>query len=269
MKSFFYHKRLCLTILLVFSAAVQILAGVADGISHNGCLNSSDSCEFRFMTYNIRVGKGIDQVKDLERIAAVIIREKPDVVALQEVDSVTSRTGGVDQIRELRRMTGMHGVFASALEFDGGKYGVGILSREEPLSFKRVPLPGREEPRVLLIVEFSDFVAMSTHFSLTEEDRIASAEILNREAMLLDKPLLVGGDFNSEPQSKPVRVLGKIFTLLSDDTQPTFPADQPKVCIDYVFAKRSEYYSFKILNQIVVPESIASDHRPVLVTLKK
>ncbi len=229
---------------------------------------NSDSWKLRFMTYNIRVGKGMDQVKDLERIAAVIIRERPDVVALQEVDSVTSRTGGVDQIRELGRMTGMYGVFAAALEFGGGKYGVGILSREEPLSIKSVPLPGREEPRVLLIAEFRNYVAMSTHFSLTEEDRVASAEILNREAMLFDKPLLLGGDFNAEPQSEPVRVLGITFTLLSDDTQPTFPADEPKVCIDYVFAKRSESYSFKVLNSTVIPESIASDHRPVSLSLR-
>jgi endonuclease/exonuclease/phosphatase family metal-dependent hydrolase len=228
-----------------------------------------DSGEFRFMTYNIRVGKGMDKVNNLHRIADVINREKPDVASLQEVDSVTLRTGSVDQIRELGSMTGMHAVFASALDFDGGKYGVGILSREEPLSVKRIPLSGREEPRVLLIVEFSDYVAVSTHFSLTEEDRIASAEILSREAILIDKPVLVGGDFNAEPQSEPVRALCKIFTMLSDDTLPTFPADKPEICIDYVFAKKSDKLDFKVLSRTVIPENIASDHRPVLVVLKK
>lgn len=224
--------------------------------------------KLRFMTYNIRTGKGVDRVIDLERIAGVINREKPDVVALQEVDSVTSRTGGTDQTRELGRMTGMFSVFASALDFSGGKYGVGILSEEKPVSVKKVPLPGREEPRVLLIAEFSDYVIISTHFSLTEEDRILSAEILNREAMLIGKPVLAGGDFNSEPHSEPIKVLSKFFEVLSGDAVPTFPADKPEVCIDYILGKKGDNYKYTIVRKEVVPEGSASDHRPVLVTIK-
>ena len=49
----------------------------------------------KFMSYNIRNGRGADDVQDLGRIAEVIGRVAPDVVALQEVDSVTGRMNGI------------------------------------------------------------------------------------------------------------------------------------------------------------------------------
>ena len=52
----------------------------------------------RVLTYNIHHGEGMDGKIDLERIAAVIKRLEPDVVALQEVDVKTTRSQGVDQV---------------------------------------------------------------------------------------------------------------------------------------------------------------------------
>ena len=231
----------------------------------------ADSAKIGIMSYNIRVGKGMDQVNDLQRIADVINRERPDFVALQEVDSVTVRTGGVNQIEELGRLTGLRASFAPAMTFSGGKYGVGILSREEPISVRRVPLPGREEPRVLLIVEFRNFIVASTHFSLTEADRIASAEIIIAEARQIaedwqiDKPMFIAGDLNALPESATIRLLEQHFTLLSDKSAPTFPADRPDRCIDYIFGKFPAHLKFHITHRRVIPEAMASDHRPVMV----
>lgn len=223
---------------------------------------SVKSDTLRVMAYNIRVGKGMDLVNDLERTAGVIGEQRPDVVMLQEVDSVTSRTGRVDQAQELGRLTGMHAVFASAIRHAGGKYGVALLSREPPLSVKRVPLPGREEERALLFVEFEEFIAASTHFSLTEEDRVESARIIIREAALCGKPLLVGGDFNAHPGTEPLEVLLRELELLSDGVSPTFPADNPDRCIDYIFGSAGV---FRVVHSEVVEEPVTSDHRPVVV----
>lgn len=71
---------------------------------------------------------------DFDRIAEVINREHPDVVALQEVDSVTQRIGGCDLLGELGKLTGMQQVYAPAISFDGGKYGIGLLCRKKPLA---------------------------------------------------------------------------------------------------------------------------------------
>ena len=127
----------------------------------------------KFMSYNIRNGRGADDVQDLGRIAEVIGRVAPDVVALQEVDSVTGRMNGRFIPEELGRMTGMHARFCRAIDYDGGGYGIGLLSRAEPLSVRRIPLPGREEARVLLMAEFPGYVVCVTHLSLSPEDQRA------------------------------------------------------------------------------------------------
>lgn len=214
----------------------------------------------RVMAYNIRVGKGMDLVSDLGRTAGVILASGAQVVMLQEVDSVTNRTGRMDQALELGRLTGMHALFASAIDHAGGKYGVALLSKEKPLSVKRVPLPGREEGRVLLIAEFDNFVAASTHFSLTQQDRVASAKIIIEEVARYNKPVLVGGDFNAQPGSETIELLNKNFKMLSDGVTFTFPANEPDRCIDYIFGR-----GFRAVRSQVVEEPVASDHRPLVV----
>jgi len=81
------------------------------------------------MTYNIHHGRGADGEINLERIAEVITRAKPDLVALQEVDVKTRRSGGVDQAAKLGELTGMSHFFAEAMPFQGGGYGNAVLSR--------------------------------------------------------------------------------------------------------------------------------------------
>src|SRR5688500_20391535 len=83
----------------------------------------------RVMTYNIHVGVGMDKKLDLQRIADVINRERPDLVGLQEVDRNVKRTEGKDEIDELTAMTRMHFAFAPNLDYQGGKYGAAILPR--------------------------------------------------------------------------------------------------------------------------------------------
>ncbi|MDQ2921480.1 MAG: endonuclease/exonuclease/phosphatase family protein, partial [Acidobacteriota bacterium] len=90
---------------------------------------SSSKKTLRVMTYNIHVGVGMDKKLDLQRIADVINREHPDLVGLQEVDRGVKRTEGKDEIAELAKMTTMDYAFAHNLDYQGGQYGVAILSR--------------------------------------------------------------------------------------------------------------------------------------------
>ena len=112
----------------------------------------------RIMSYNIRNGRGMDDVADFRRTAAVINKVCPDVVAVQEIDSVTGRSGGKDVLREIAGLTLMHHMYAPAIDYDGGKYGIGMLSKEKPLGYRYLPLPGREEARALLVVEFEKYI---------------------------------------------------------------------------------------------------------------
>lgn len=222
----------------------------------------------RIMSYNIRNGKGMDNVTNLDRIVRAINRWSPDVVALQEVDSVTGRSGGVDVARVIAQETLMHTTYAPAIDYDGGKYGVAMLSKEKPLSHRYLPLPGREESRVLLFVEFERYIYCCTHLSLTEEDRELSLPIIREVAASAGKPLFLAGDFNAAPDSRFIKELSGDFRLISNPSKLTFPASEPNVCLDYITAYVANGEHFSSLSTWVPEEAVASDHRPVVADVR-
>jgi endonuclease/exonuclease/phosphatase family metal-dependent hydrolase len=219
--------------------------------------------QVQVMSYNVRHCAGMDMVLDYDRTAAVISKQQPDVVALQELDSVTGRSGHRYQLAELASRTQYHSIFGSAIDYDGGKYGVGMLTRESPISVKCIPLPG-EEPRVLLVVELKDYVIACTHLDLEEEQRLASVPLIVAEAQRWQKPFILAGDWNDSLDSPLMQEMKKHFTILSGD-EPTFPADEPQECIDYVASFKGR--SVMVLKSSVIDEPEASDHRPLVVSV--
>jgi endonuclease/exonuclease/phosphatase family metal-dependent hydrolase len=232
------------------------------------CRQSQKENTIRVMTYNVRNGRGLDDITDYRRIANVITGLAPDVVALQELDSVTNRSGQTDVLLRLSELTQMHPTYGASIFFDGGKYGIGILSKQEPLSWKRIPLPGREELRSLLIVELQDYIFCCTHFSLTEEDCIASAPLIEEALKAYRKPVVLAGDINATPDSPALEVFHKNWKILSDPAQHTFPADKPTETIDYIFGYLPEEFSYSTQQTQVVNEPKASDHRPVFADIR-
>lgn len=231
--------------------------------------NSDDRSRnsLRIMTYNIRSGHGMDEQFNLQNTANVISRVSPDVVALQEIDSVTERTGKIDLLHELADMTLMHHTFAPAIDFQGGKYGIGILSKEKPVRYHYISLPGREEKRALLVVEFEHYIFCCTHLTLTDEDRMASLSIIEQEASTAGKPFFIAGDMNSHPDSPFIQGLKKSFTVLNDIRIPTYPADKPNETIDYIAVRRADSVSVCNISRQVLNEPTASDHRPIVVNV--
>ncbi|WP_165020773.1 MULTISPECIES: endonuclease/exonuclease/phosphatase family protein [unclassified Dysgonomonas] len=217
------------------------------------------------MSYNIRNGLGMDQTTDLHRIADVINHVLPNVVVLQEVDSVTGRNNKF-VLEELGALTDMYYVYAPAIKFDGGKYGIGLLSGDLPQEFTSVSLPGREEERVLLIAEFEKYVVFCTHLSLTPEDQLASIPIIKEEMAKIEsgKPIFFAGDLNALPESETISALKSDFSILGDTKTCTFPADKPVQCLDYIMVAPNDNV-VKQKFSFVYDEPIASDHRPVVV----
>ncbi len=239
-----------------FVVLVTLLLGMA-------LVSLGQNKQLQIMSYNVRHCAGMDLMVDYDHTANVIVQQQPDVVALQELDSMTGRSGHYDQIGELALRTGYHPVFGAAIDFDGGRYGVGILSHEIPLSIRRIPLLG-EEPRVLLVVELEDYVIACTHLDLEEAQRMASVPLIVEEAQRWQKPFLLAGDWNDEPGSELLELMTQYFTVLSSD-EATYPADKPTECIDYVaaFNGRAE-----ALESHVIDEPEASDHRPLVVWVR-
>ena len=198
----------------------------------------------------------------------MINNASPDVVAVQEVDSVTNRSNQKYVLGEIAERTQMYACFAPAIEYDGGKYGIGLLSKKAPLHLQAIALPGREEARALILAEFEDYIYCCTHLSLTEEDRMKSLEILKTFAASYKKPLFLAGDMNAEPESDFIKELQKEFRILSNPKQHTFPAPAPKETIDYVAAFKQNDKGFAVVSSEVVNEPVASDHRPIVVELR-
>lgn len=222
----------------------------------------------RLMTYNIKHGAGLDDSINYTRTANVFIAYRPDIVAVQEVDSCTTRCHGAYVLGQLSKRTGLYATFAPAINYQGGKYGIGILSKEKPLKVARYPLPGREEERALLIVEMKDFVFACTHLSLTEADQIASVPLIEKYLMPYQgkKKVFLAGDMNAEPQSEFIQKLQKQFRILTDVKVPTIPANAPQKTIDYILQLKDDHFATEKFIPEVIPERMASDHLPVIVT---
>ena len=109
------------------------------------------------LSYNVRNCRGLDNSTDYQRVANVITRIGADIVALQELDSATSRSKGVSVLDELAKLTGMIPTYRASISFQGGKYGIGILTKEKPLNIESMGLPGKEEERSMLLVEMKNY----------------------------------------------------------------------------------------------------------------
>lgn len=245
-------KKLTLSLLLVFSFCISIFA----------------QKPYRIMTYNVHNAIGMDGVTDCERIAKIIRENKPDVVALQELDSVTDRSQKKYILGEIAMRTGMYPSFSSAIDFQGGKYGIGILSEEKPLKITRKPLPGTEENRTFIMAEFADYVFCCTHLSLTDKDRITSIDIIKNLLEGIDKPVFLAGDFNDTIKSEMMKETVKHFDILSDIKQNTYPSDNPNVTIDYIMSLKQSGIKIQKTYTKVIEEKLASDHRPIIADVK-
>lgn len=217
----------------------------------------------KLMSYNIHNATGLDGSLETKRIASVIDKISPEVVAIQEIDSITGRSRGRNLLAEIAGFAGMHHIYAPAIDFDGGRYGIGILCKEKPQREIRVTLPGREEQRMLLTVEFVDYVFACTHLSLNEQDRLASLSIIDSVASLFDKPFFIAGDLNVRPDDRFIELFTEKFEILSPINEMSFPADKPDELLDYIAVRRCEGDIAVVKQSHIVDEPIASDHRPV------
>lgn len=239
--------------------------------------------EIRVMTYNIYHGEQpYDPGKsNIEKIAEIINKYKPDFVALQEVDSMTNRSALInsgepkDLVLELSKKTGMIGFFGKAIDYSDGGYGEGILSRLPAKATKySLPIPKGGEERALLLIDCTlpggkEIVFAGTHLCHQfEENRLAQTEAICKILATIDKPVILAGDFNFRPESEPYQLIIRNFSdaaVIRGDPEPTISYENPRSRIDYVFLSEKSKWNVEDVEVIRNP---ASDHMPVLVILE-
>jgi endonuclease/exonuclease/phosphatase family metal-dependent hydrolase len=239
----------------------------------------------RVLVYNIHAGKDAANCPNLQRVAALVRSTSSDLVMLQEVDRRTRRSGDVDQLQVLMDGTNFDGSFGRTLDYDGGQYGIAALSRRRfvlnatmslPVTPAQVRASGSNEPRGALVTvtdtRLGRIQAINTHLDASAPDTYRQQEAdrlgeIVRERARLRMPLMLGGDFNSTPDSAVIKkVVGfslrDAFAECGQDDGLTFPSDQPVKRIDYLFLSGA----LRCTTARVI-ETTISDHRPLLVTI--
>lgn len=236
----------------------------------------------RVLCYNIHYGQGTDGQYDIERLAKVINKARPDVVALQEVDVGVKRSGRVHQAQRLAELTGMAVRYGPTQHYEGGLFGNAVLTRHEILDVQIHPLPYTEStaqkttyPRGAIAVTVripsgQPLRFISTHFQHNvPEDRVAEAKAINRLFASDDDstPTILAGDMNATPQSKPIKTLLEEWSVaIEESPAPSAPATAPRSRIDYIFFRPSN--NIRLISTKVIEEPVASDHLPVFAELE-
>lgn len=235
----------------------------------------SNRDRLRVVSYNIKHGLGMDGKLDLNRAGALLNNLHPDIVGLQEVDHLAKRSNEVDQAKVLGEQTGMQSAFGSFMDFQGGKYGLAILSRHPIVSSEEIRLPDGNEPRVALACRIrlpsgKHITAVNLHFDWVGDDqfRFAQAEKLSEYLSSLDTPWLLLGDFNDDPDSRTLELLSRETLTIEKpaDDRFTFSSTRPQREIDFILA--SPAAAWKPGWCRVLDADLTSDHRPVLTVLE-
>ena len=230
--------------------------------------------ELRVVSYNIKHGRGMDEKVDLSRTADVLRPLRPDIVGLQEVDNRATRSGSVDEAERLGQLLGLNHAFGKFMDFQGGAYGMGILSRWPIDRVEPLQLPEGNEPRVALIVHTrlpggQPLAVVNVHFDWVRDDgfRFAQAQTLAKHLDGMTVPYILLGDFNDVPESRTLALFktGRGEALKPVGANFTFSSTQPTKEIDYIFF--SPPSMFKPREVRVIDERVASDHRPLLAVL--
>lgn len=238
--------------------------------------NNSEENTVRILTFNILHGATTKGDFDLDKLASVINKVNPDLVALQEVDYKTKRAKNYDLATELGLRTKMAPLFGKAMNFDGGAYGVGILSKNPIIRSNNLPLPYSRgnEPRtsleILIELKSGDtirFVATHLDHKNDSPDRINQVKTINNEFVKKDYPAILAGDLNATPESETISILKKYWMdSFSDQPEPTYSSDNPRKKIDYIMYRPAE--KWEVVENKVICDKVASDHCVVLSVLR-
>ncbi len=245
----------------------------------------------RVMAYNIQAGAGSDHVFDLERQAKVIESEHPDLVGLEEVDvDWATRSDYVDEASWLAHRLHMRVFFAPIYTLPPDRtgapereFGVALLSRFPILRARNlditrlstqdpnpVPAPAPGFPEVQVLAHGRPLWIYVTHLDYRADPGVRVTQVADMKKIMDRRhgPKLLLGDFNAQPDDPELAPLWSgltdAMTVAGQRTTPTWPADVPTKRIDYVTFSSADVE----VSGVHVPDTLASDHRPVVADLR-
>lgn len=225
----------------------------------------------RVMTFNIQSAR-----HGLDTVAEVIREADADIVALNEVDKSTTRSGGLDQTAELARRAGYpHYVHVRAATLFGGDYGLAVLSKHPIVEAKGFTLPTtrlietRAVARAVIDLEGQQLSVYVTHLSNEPKRahlRARQAQFIARLMASDARPKVLAGDLNDTVDSPALLLLSRNLTetfgeagVGAPETYP-LPFPFPNLRLDYVLASKELRPT-----RAMVVRKLASDHYPLVV----
>ena len=239
-------------------------------------VNEDAPSSLRVVTYNIRAAD-----YGLSKIIATLKQGKADIIALQEVDKLVRRTGRIDQPKTIARSLGMNYVFRKHFSYQGGEFGLTLLSQYKidqvqrvrvrrsnlVLLKARVHTPGRST--VVIVVHFHPTNPFDKATTKKENDaaRLREAQRAFEMATTHDTPFLIMGDFNANSGSPAYGLFAKKFQdccqVAGGLWDKTWLSKFPITRIDYIWVSRH----FRVLRCRTLASS-ASDHLPVIAKIQ-
>ena len=258
----------------------------------NKIYKENEAPEIKVAAWNIAAGR----IDNLQNIANAIKTLDADIIALSEVDKNTQRSGKVDQLAELKKLTGMYGVFGKAIDFEGGEYGIAILSRYPISKEQTLPLPSpKVEQSVILAAEIqkpgfdSPIVFIANHMDWHEDpavrmmqlhaiDDFAVGNAESKFPHIESSVKILAGDFNDVPGSIVMNGFQRYWNnpLPESTDGRSWPAINPAVGLDHILTFKGQRWR---MTKVYLPVdqqpllktinwSQVSDHLPLLMQLK-
>ena len=242
-----------------------------------------DDRRFRLLSFNIQVGNSTQGYRhyltrswqhvlphkgragNLERIGDLL--GDFDLVALQEADGGSHRSGYINQVKYLAQQ-GEFPYWYQQLNRNLGRlaqHSNGVLSRLRPAAIEDHPLPG-PAGRGAILVRFGDgpdaLVVVVMHLALGTKTRTRQLAYI-RELIGGYQHQVLMGDMNTHANdllhTSPLRDLG----LLAPQMEATFPSWRPQRCLDHILLSPS-----LTLERVQVLDQPISDHLPVAVDIR-
>ena len=242
-----------------------------------------DDRRLRLLSFNIQVGNSTQGYRhyltrswqhvlphkgragNLERIGDLL--GDFDLVALQEADGGSHRSGYINQVKYLAQQ-GEFPYWYQQLNRNLGRlaqHSNGLLSRLRPAVIEDHPLPG-PAGRGAILVRFGEgpdaLVVVIMHLALGTKTRTRQLAYI-RELIGGYQHQVLMGDMNTHANdllhTSPLRDLG----LLAPQMEATFPSWRPPRCLDHILLSPS-----LTLERVQVLDQPISDHLPVAVDIR-
>lgn len=227
--------------------------------------------KLKVITYSIKYGENpFENKSNIEDVGKFIYEMQPDFVALQAVDSATTRSGKVNQPQEFEQITSLNKVYTASQTTDNGKTGVLFLSKWPITATRTLKLPDNKlgTPQSAIIADVKVDGKSMTFICANLDDKYGA----NRETQLnaltkaanVDNPVILAGNLNIDPADLEFDLIKKKWQDTGNSAY-TYDFNGTQKRIDYILLSKKN--TWNVVEYKVYPQRY-SDHFPVVTKLE-